>query len=259
MKYQKGTFVVVPNKEHLKGKPSELQTLFFWLCEHADLEGICYPSRVTLAEEAGCGLKSVDKYLKQLVKMGLIEKTTRQKPNSNENTSNLYQVVVAEMLPPSSKKATTPSSKKDPVTIPNTNEPLLTVIAAQELPLKFGNTPALRLMGIYSTLFQDKYGFVPSIVATRHGKQLSSLLKNYTEWQVALLLIIFFEWRGMTGADDFAEQSLTKVAHPVGWFTNNLSQYEAYLRNVAEVKMDDPETVHNIVSRTMDNIINGKA
>lgn len=258
MKYQKGTFVVVPNKEYLRGKPSELQTIFFWLCEHSDLDGICYPSRVTLAEEAGCGIKSVDKYLKELVSIGLIEKTVRQKPNSNENTSNLYQVVVAEMPPPSTIFATTPSSKKDPVTISNTNQPILTIIAEQ-LPIKFGKTPALRLMGIYSTLFQDRYGFVPSIVATRHGKQLSSLLKNYTEWQIALLLIIFFEWRGMTGGDDLAEQTLTKAAHPIGWFTNNLSQYEAYTRNVVEVKMDNQEVVEKIVSRTMDKIINGKS
>lgn len=133
MKYEKGTFTVIPNKEYLKGKPSELQSIYFWLCDHADENGVCYPTRRTLAREAGCGIRTLDKYINELESMGLIEKTMRQKPKSNENSSNLYQLmVVSKKTPPSAKKNTTPSVKKNTETIPSINSTHLTQIVASD-------------------------------------------------------------------------------------------------------------------------------
>lgn len=133
MQYKKGSFIVIPNKQYLKGRPSEMQSIYFWLCEHANEDGICFPTRKTISKEAGVSLKYVDKSIKSLVKESFISKITRKKENSKENISNLYQIliidkigVVAKKTLPSSKKDTTPSSKKATGTISNINSNNLT-------------------------------------------------------------------------------------------------------------------------------------
>lgn len=117
-KYTKGSFVTIPNKEYLRGKKSEIQSLFFWLCEHADDEGICYPTRKTLSEESGVGIRTLDDCLNVLIQDGVLVKTHRRKLDSKEFSSNLYQImlvegVVSKKTLPSVKKDTTPSVKKD--------------------------------------------------------------------------------------------------------------------------------------------------
>lgn len=116
MKYKKGTFVVIPNTEYFKGKPSLSLSIFFWLCYHADEEGICFPTRKKIAEYAGVDIKTVDKYIKILETDGLIEKTTRKKQDSMENTSNLYQLVL-----PSERGFATGGSSNGAETIPIIN------------------------------------------------------------------------------------------------------------------------------------------
>lgn len=100
MIYEKGTFNTIPNKEHLRGKPSELQAIYFWIVDHADSRGVCFPKRQTIADEAGCGIKSVDKYIKVLEEEGFLKKTTRRSDGDVKQASNLYQVLIMQ----SSKK-----------------------------------------------------------------------------------------------------------------------------------------------------------
>lgn len=127
MKYEKGSFVTVPNKKHLKGKPSEMQSIYFWICDHADENGVCFPSRKTLANESGSNIRTVDKYLTQLVEEGFLAKFFRKKEGTNEQTSNLYQIMVIEEDPvsktalPSVKNSTTPSVKNSTLTKPIIN------------------------------------------------------------------------------------------------------------------------------------------
>jgi hypothetical protein len=97
MKYKKGTFVTVPNRDILKGEKSSTQNVFFWICDYANEKGECFPSRETLARNAGLkSLRSVDKCLKRLEKIGLITKTIRFKKNSKEKRTNLYQVMIID-------------------------------------------------------------------------------------------------------------------------------------------------------------------
>lgn len=135
MEYQKGSFVVIPNKKQLKGKPSEMQAIYYWICEHADENGICFPSRKTLAFEAGVNIKTVDKYIEQLELCGFLKKQIRKVEGKKENMSNLYQVMILDngVVPktalPSTKNGTTPSTKNGTVTITNINHNQLTNIA----------------------------------------------------------------------------------------------------------------------------------
>jgi hypothetical protein len=99
MKYKKGTFVVIPNKQHLKGKPSEMQSIYFWLCEHSNDTGGCFPTKETIGEDAGCSHNTVDKYLKQLVDEGFLKITKRRKKGTMSFTSNYYQVLIISQEP----------------------------------------------------------------------------------------------------------------------------------------------------------------
>lgn len=104
MKYAKGTFTVVPNRELLRGLPPTTQALYVWLCSYADENGECYPSRSKLAKDIGGGVRTVDTHLKKLEELGLIEKENRVK--NNEKQSNLYQLLIVE----SSAKIAPPSA-----------------------------------------------------------------------------------------------------------------------------------------------------
>jgi hypothetical protein len=125
MKYKKGTFVVVPNIDILSGRNTEVQTLFMWLCNFADENGQCFPSRKLLAEKCGLGVRTIDKYIDMLIELRLIEKKKRFNKKKNEFSSNLYQVVIPPALP-SATDDTTPSATNIPITIPNINYTHLT-------------------------------------------------------------------------------------------------------------------------------------
>lgn len=94
MRYQKGTFVTVPNIQTLEKLPPSAQALFMWLCSYADEQGQCFPSRSVLANNLHCSIRSVDTHLNTLIKQGYIKKENRFR--DNEQTSNLYQIMLID-------------------------------------------------------------------------------------------------------------------------------------------------------------------
>lgn len=93
MKYQKGSFITVPNSATLCGLHPAAQCLFMWLCHHANQYGQCYPSRRRLAELAGVSVDMVDKMTRLLVEKELIKKVARRK-NDTHNQTNLYDIII---------------------------------------------------------------------------------------------------------------------------------------------------------------------
>jgi hypothetical protein len=91
MKYEKGNFFIVPNKEKLKTVGAVAQSVFMWLCVFADEKGQCYPSASTLAELCLVGENRVRDSIKKLVVAGLVDKQERKENGSN--LSNLYQIL----------------------------------------------------------------------------------------------------------------------------------------------------------------------
>lgn len=250
MQYKKGTFIVVPNTEYLKGKPQALQLLFFWLCYHADENGQCFPSRAKLARAIGCTNKTVDNYIKVLELDGAIQKTVRKIQGKKENMSNLYQILQVENVETLGGETTdpTPSEPSDPVTIPNLNYTHLT------LPVSRGKTPATRLLTIYKDCFKYVYGFDYKPVFARDLKFLKDLLQSYTELQLARMLTIFFSWHGMTGIDDKEYAYYTKMTFPLTFFKSTLNKYEAYIRNVLQEDFDDEEELLTNVGKHILNL-----
>ncbi len=94
MKYEKGSFLVVPNKERMKGKHPLLQAVYIRVCSFANDEGICFPSYQKIWECAWCDRRTVIRKVKELLEMGVLKKTKRRK--NEKQTSNEYQIMIRE-------------------------------------------------------------------------------------------------------------------------------------------------------------------
>ncbi len=94
MKYKKGSFITIPNRDSLRGKDALLQTVFTWICSYADESGVCFPSRKKLATDCGASTDSIDRKIKVLIEMGLLEKEVRK--DGKKNKTNLYQIMLKE-------------------------------------------------------------------------------------------------------------------------------------------------------------------
>lgn len=265
MKYKKGTFSTVPNIDYLKGKPALQQVVFLWLCVHSDEDGICYPTRSTIAKECGCDVKSVDKYIRALEEDKVISKTNRKKENSKENTSNLYQIMILgdETVVVGSElntlggeiKLPTGGERSGAETKLITNQIQLTTISATAdeltLPKEMGNAYTQRLLRLYSILFRLVVGFSYKGTMGQDLRLLKELKSNYSELQIAMLLIVYFQWRGVDGSSEKDFQFVVSTGFNLSMFAKTISKYEIYARNVALVDMDNPETLLDTVNKSM--------
>lgn len=107
MKYEKGSFITVPNRASILGIGAGPQALYMWLCAHANLEGECFPARSTLAKEIGCSDRSIDSYIETLTVAGLLKK--EHQFSNNEFTSNKYWLPLG-----GSEKSSLGSEKSSP-------------------------------------------------------------------------------------------------------------------------------------------------
>ena len=117
MKYEKGNFILVPNKSELKKLDAQSQVLFMWLCSFSDEKGQCYPSVNRLAECCGLSRNTIIDRVKILIDRGFLTKSERFSENSQQ--SNLYQI---HLIPSSPERPPHPNKERKavhPVDIPN--------------------------------------------------------------------------------------------------------------------------------------------
>lgn len=285
MKYKKGTFIVVPNQQALAGKPSELQAIYIWLCSYADKDGRCFPARRTLAKNAGCNIKTLDKYLNMLIDEGFIAKETRKIAGSEENLSNSYQlllvdydaivnggstengtIVYQKRNTPSTKNGATPSTENGAVTKSNNNSIHLTdttnvnVVEQKrllgQLPDRLGKNAITRLGAIYRALWRKKYGTeCTSINYGKFGKIIKMLLQNNTEAQITALLLTYFNWSGASDDNANEYKYLSDKGFPIELLPSKRDIFVAYLTNNRGVCYDNLQEVEGYVARNLKNIL----
>jgi len=261
MKYKKGTFVVVPI-ENLETVPPTAQALLLWLCKFADEDGTCFPARKKLATLLNVAVRTVDTHIALLVEAGIITKTLRSKKGSKENMSNLYQIMIITkgeqiLHDPLAEKDTTPLAEKDTVTISNSNYTNLTqlqpevvqeVVAGNTLPLDRGKTPILRLLSIYKDCFRHLYGFSYKPNFGRDLKVFKELLEQYTELQLARLLVAYFNWND--------NSFLLSTVYSIQVFKTYLPKLEAHVRNIEGEPFDDEDNNLTKVGEYFVKVIN---
>jgi hypothetical protein len=119
MKYQKGTFIVLPNRQHLWELSLGARAVFVELCSFADDDGVCFPSRKLLSERIKMSVDSVDRFLTELEWSELIIKKLRR-DEFGDQSSNEYQIVIkeADLRRGGGMDAATPSRTGAALTIP---------------------------------------------------------------------------------------------------------------------------------------------
>jgi len=91
MKYTKGSFITVPNKEALRGMKPQTQCLFLWLCSYANETGKCFPAQKTLSRDTGMSVRSIVRATDELIEAGILEKEVRS--GKDRTKSNNYFVL----------------------------------------------------------------------------------------------------------------------------------------------------------------------
>lgn len=94
MRFQKDTFLIIPNKQKLRGMNPNVQVVYIRLCEYINDDLSCYPSYETIAKSAWCSRSTAIRSIKELVSQWLLRKEPRYR--ENEQTSNKYYIELIE-------------------------------------------------------------------------------------------------------------------------------------------------------------------
>ena len=116
--FDKGTFIIVPDKEALRGRPPLEQLVAIWIGDYGLTDA--FPSRKTIARDCGVSVKSIDRAIAKLEQDGIITKRRRKNQNGGD-TSNSYSRIMRGDIGAgaSDKNDTGASDKNDTLTTPN--------------------------------------------------------------------------------------------------------------------------------------------
>lgn len=95
MELKKGTFSPFP-ANLCRGRHPYQQVILAWLWNHANNDGVCFPSLSYLSDECGMDRSAVQRHLRELEKDGLIERKRRVKEGSKEFASTVYTVLIPD-------------------------------------------------------------------------------------------------------------------------------------------------------------------
>lgn len=119
------------------------------------------------------------------------------------------------------------------------------------IPLQ-GTTPAQRVYNFYSLVFRHFYGFAPKGSYVKDLMIAKSILKDYNELQVAMFILLHFEWKGANGNDDFVYKRLSGACFPLSWIKPNTNAYQAFFKHTLKIDLDDTDTILTMVSEKVE-------
>ena len=103
VRFRKGTFITIPNKDHLHLLTATEIVVYLWLNSYSSKSGTCYPSRSLIAEKIKSNksgddnyisVKTVDRAIKSLEKFGFIKTIRNRKTKKGKLTSNIYYMML---------------------------------------------------------------------------------------------------------------------------------------------------------------------
>lgn len=115
------------------------------------------------------------------------------------------------------------------------------------LPETFGKTGIVRIVHFYSKLWEKKYGFKPDINFGAVGKLFKPLLTNYSEYQVALLILVHMHWKGANNDSLFIEKKLSDACYPITWIPKAINEYRAFAINYLGLDFNNQEEIKEYV------------
>lgn len=139
------------------------------------------------------------------------------------------------------------SNKEDIVIKSNSNKD--NIINYSCLPPRVGGSTTLaKLKNFYRSLFWYRLEAEPRVMLNgKDGGVLKSLLKQYSEIQVAALMINHFHWYGPSGSDNNEFDRLEAAAFPITWISPNVNKYIRYIVDRDGVDFNDDKKVYEYV------------
>lgn len=120
------------------------------------------------------------------------------------------------------------------------------------LPVKLGTTPLLRLSSLYERLYEHEFNVKPRVLLRgRDGGVLKSLLKSFSEVQIAVLMIVHFNWYGMSGNDEWQYDKLRENCFPLSWISVRANNYIAYLSEMEDLDISDTKQIKQYITDYM--------
>jgi len=133
-----GMFVLIPEWVIDLEMSSGAFRLYAVLGKYADWkDGMAWPSRGTLAHQMKSSVDSIDRWLKELVDIGVLEVSRRlvTTPSSTTtNLTNLYRIIRTKPVAPSRKVAATPS--RTVAATPSRKDAALTISTINDIHLR---------------------------------------------------------------------------------------------------------------------------
>lgn len=154
----------------------------------------------------------------------------RQKGLTNTTSNNTTSII------DSGAKAT--ANNLLPV-IANTED--LDIYKEDDLPSWLGNNYIARLVGIYRLAWNyNLEGLQCYEKATgRNMRTFRDLHRDYTEYMIAYMIFLHFQWKGISGEAEWINKRLSDSAFPIAWLSTNANSYLLYLEKTLGVKNKD--------------------
>jgi hypothetical protein len=196
------------------------------LIRYSGKDGLCNPKQATLAKEIGVSTVQVTRLVKELVDFGLIESIRNGIGRSNHYC--FLNHIVFEGREQSNVTVPSILRESDKESQLRVTE-VITSEQANELPSALGKNRLLRLLKVYQKLWEAQFNSPYQPNYARFGKTLKGL-EDLSEQQVATLLVVHFNWRGMLGEDDFTHKRYVNAGFPLEWAVTSRNEYMAYLK-----------------------------
>ena len=122
--FDKGTFILVPDKEALRGRPPLEQLVAIWIGDYGLTNA--FPSRKTIARDCGVSVKSIDRAIAKVEQDGIIIKRRRKNQNGGDTSNSYSRIMRGDIGAGASDKNDTGASDKNDTGASDKNDTLTT-------------------------------------------------------------------------------------------------------------------------------------
>lgn len=263
---------------HKQREELGLSVLEYFLCEtiHTLSNPWCYMSKRGLAKTCSVSEATIYNMLSLLVQKGLVERSEKGL-KTTDLWRNTVDVEVSKIKSPTLKSGVGVSkikshrlqnlessiyikdNQKDTISSPKVEDCRTPQEKLKILPPWMGPNPLARIVFMYSLLWEERYGFEPTITNWGQlGKLFKPLLSLYTEYQLSALVWMHLNWAGANGDSEFDRNFLSNRCYPLDLLPRAVNNYKAYLMNTLSVNFDDEMSVKVWVVKEFSTLINAK-
>ena len=226
--------------------PMGQKMLLLALCDHANDDGVCYPSQEKLAQKCSMGERTVISHIQWLERHGIVSRERRQ--NTQRRKSDLYQITLGNYAPEPANSAPAkfspepasfaPSYKEEPSVFNHQIEPSgigSGIAAAPEAEILEAQTPKsdkqktadekiranpdnVKTWNAYANAYRRRYGILPESNRKTRG-QVAQFVK-------------------LVGADKAVALAAYFPTHNGRWFLQCRHEFGLLLKSYQQIATD---------------------